>query len=156
MWGMGSSSWTALITSSIRAPAEEFDQIEPVLTGVLASYQKDPQWEQAELMRSQQVSMQMQQQSLARLRQVSQTLSQTTDIINSTYWARQASEDRISHNFSNALRGRTDVVDSQGTTFSVPNDSDQYWRSPDRTIIGTGWLVNPDPTWERLEPVGSR
>ena len=54
------------------------------------------------------------------------------------------------------MLGRTDVIDSSGTTYSVPNDFDQVWRDPQGNFIGTGWLVNPDPTWEKLEFVDRR
>ena len=151
---MNPTAWSALITSSMHAPAEEFDGVAPVLSGVLDSFQKNPEWEQAELMRSRQVSMQMQQQALARLQQISSTLSQTTDIITSGFWERQAVQDRVAHNMSNAIRGRTDVVDPQGTVYSVPNGHEQVWRDRQGNFIGTGMLNNPpDPTWVEMEHV---
>jgi len=156
IWSMGSGSWSAAITSSASGPAEQFDRIEPVLTGVLDSFQKDQRWEEAELARMQQASARLQQDTNARLRQISQTLHETTDIINSTFWQRQVVQDHVAHHWSNAMLGRTDVIDSSGTTYSVPNDFDQVWRDPQGNFIGTGWLVNPDPTWEKLEFVDRR
>ena len=153
---MGPGSWSAAITSSASGPAEQFDRIEPVLTGVLDSFQKDQRWEEAELARMQQASARLQQDTNARLRQISQTLHETTDIINSTFWQRQVVQDHVAHHWSNAMLGRTDVIDSSGTTYSVPNDFDQVWRDPQGNFIGTGWLVNPDPTWEKLEFVDRR
>ena len=152
---MNPTAWLAIITSSMHAPVEEFDSVAPVLAGILDSFQKNPQWDYAELMRSQQASMRMQQQSLARLRQISSTLSQTTDIITSAFWERQAAQDRVADAWSNAILGRTDVVDPQGTVYSVPNDYDQVWRDPQGSFFGTGSLVNPDPSWVKLEPVKS-
>ena len=76
----------------------------------------------------QQASARLQQDTNARLRQISQTLHETTDIINSTFWQRQVVQDRVAHHWSNAMLGRTDVIDSSGTTYSVPNDFDQVWR----------------------------
>jgi len=144
---MNPTAWSAIITSSMQAPAEEFDGVAPMLSGMLDSFQKNPQWESAELMRSKQVSMQMQQQALARLQQISSTLSQTTDIITSGFWERQAIQDRVAHTMSNAILGRMDVVD-QGTVYSVPNDYAMVWRDPQGNFIGTPLLLNPpDPSW---------
>ena len=52
---MNPTAWTAMITSSMQASVDEFETVAPLLTGVLDSYQKNPQWEYAELMRSRQV-----------------------------------------------------------------------------------------------------
>jgi hypothetical protein len=153
IWSMSMTptAWSATITSSMEAPAAEFDGIAPVLSGILDSFEKNPQWETAELMRSQRISMEFQQQALARLQQISKTLSETTDIITSGYWERQAMQDRAAHSWSNAILGRTDVVDQGGTVWSVPDDYAQVWSDGHGNFIGTGLLLNPpDPTWTSM------
>jgi len=153
---MNPTAWTAMITSSMQASIDEFETVAPLLTGVLDSYQKNPQWEYAELMRSRQVSMQMQQQAMARLQQISRTLSETTNIITSGFWERQGIQDHAMHQWSNGFLGRTDVVDSQGTVYSVPNDADLYWKDlQGGNILGTGVLFNATPNLERLQPLTS-
>ena len=100
--------------------------------------------------------MQMQQQAMARLQQISRTLSETTDIITSGFWERQGIQDHAMHQWSNGFLGRTDVVDSQGTVYSVPNDADLYWKDlQGGDILGTGVLFNATPNLERLQPLTS-
>ncbi len=153
MMGMG-SMWTGQMGNYYRAPITEFDAQEPILAGILDSYRVNPVWEQNELMRNQQAILWKQQDTLRRTREISQTLHETSDIITSGYWHRQEVYDQLSHNWSNVILGRQDVVDDSGTLYSVPSGYDQYWRDNMNNLHTGTWLANPDPTWHRLEPTG--
>jgi hypothetical protein len=149
---MGGGLWSAFISGVVRAPADRWAAWEPVLSGVAGSFQQDARWEAAELARSAQISMQMAMDSIRRTREISRTLSETSDIITGGYWERQQVHDRVMHDWSNAFRGREDVVDPSGTVYNVPAHFEQYWRDNQGNILGGGWGVQPDPTWTRLEP----
>jgi hypothetical protein len=153
--------WQADLPVVIRAPQDQFAQWEPVLIGVAESVKLDPQWEQAEFMRTQMQTMQMQQRSMqiqqdtfARQRDIANTLSQTSDIISQGYWERQAVMDHNAHRWSNAMLGYQDMVDSSGQVFQVQSGYDQYWRDNLNNIYAGNWLTNPDPNLHKLNPTG--
>lgn len=147
-------NWLAFLTGSYQAPEDEFDAVEPVLNGIRTSFRTNEMWRQREVARMNQMSMQLQQDTSNRLRQISQTLSQTTDIITSSYWERQKTYDHVFHQQANVTRGTTDVVDPwSNTVYNVPNSYDQYWKDSAGYIYGGSWNVQPDPTWQKLEPI---
>jgi hypothetical protein len=146
--------WAAQVPNFVRAPADQFERWEPVLLGVIDSLQIDQQWQQIQNQQVQARCRVMQQDTQRRLGEISHTLSETSDIITSGYWQRQAVHDRLSHTWSNTIMGTQDVVDPSGTVYNVPNGYDQYWRDNRGYVYGGGWLVNPDPTWHKLEPTG--
>ena len=142
--------WQADIAVIIRAPQDQFAQWEPILTEMAQSIRVDPQWEQAELMRTQmrtmvmqKQSMQMQQDTFARQRSIANTLSQTSDIIAQGYWERQAVLDHNAHRWSNAMLGYQDMADASGQVFQVQSGYDQYWRDNLNNIYVGNWLANP-------------
>ena len=150
----GGSQWTAFLSAFYRAPEDEFAALEPILAGASLAYQINPLWQQQELMRMNQLSASIQQDTFRRQREISRTLSQTSDIIMSGYYERQKTYDHISHQWSNAILGRTDVIDpSSKTVYSVPNDYDQYWRDNSGYFHGGSWLTRPDPSWQKLDPI---
>lgn len=154
MTGCMAGQWSALLNAYYRAPADEFAALEPILAGILSTYQVNPVWQQQELMRMNQLSAAIQQDAFRRQREISRTLSQTSDIIMSGYYERQKTYDHVSHQWSNAILGRTDVLDpSSSIVYSVPNDYDQYWRDNSGYFHGGSWLTRPDPSWQKLDPV---
>jgi hypothetical protein len=146
--------WAAQVPSFVRAPADQFGRWEPLLLGVIDSLQIDPQWQQIQNQQVQARSRILQQDTQRRLGEISHTLSETSDLITSGYWQRQAVHDRLSHMWSNTIIGTQDVVDPSGTVCNVPNGYEQYWRDNRGYVYGGDWLVNPDPTWHKLEPTG--
>jgi hypothetical protein len=156
MFSAGAGTWTAQMEVLWRAPAAQFERMEPVLAGVVDSITVNPQWEQAQMAANRAYIAAQQQDILARTRQISQTLSQTSDIITSGYRERQAVHDRLAHDWSNAMLGYQDMRDPQGNLYSVPAGADQYWRDNAGYVYGGGHLVNPDPTWHKLEPADPR
>ena len=90
-----------------------------------------------------------------RLGEISRTLQETSDIITQGYYQRQGAYARVFHNWVQALRARIDLVGQDGSVYNVPNlYAYQYWRTPNATVVGTGMLFSPDPTWEPLQPAG--
>ena len=150
----GGGIWMAFLDSYIRAPEDEFDALEPVLSGILDSAKSNPAWQQAQTMRNQAYIASQQQDIYNRTRQISQTLSETSNLISQGYWARSESQGRLSNAWSNAILGYQDMSDSSGTIYKVPSGYDQYWRDGLDNIYTGGWLTNPDPTWTRLDPTG--
>lgn len=145
--------WSAFVNSTISAPVEAWDLHEPVLAGILDSFEMNPSWQQAQDQANAAANNARMQDIYARQRQISQTLSETSDIISQGYWGRQAVYDQISHDRSNAMRGVQDVRDFSGQVFNVPAGHDQYWRDNLNNVFGGSWLAQPDPTWQRLEPL---
>lgn len=146
--------WMAFLDNYYRAPEIEFSSVEPVLQGILDSYQANPAWQQREFGRNQ-AYMAAQQQDIRRRQQdISRTLSETSDIINKGYWERQSIYDDLSHKWSNTILGTQDLTDHAGTVYNVPTGYDQYWKDDLGNIVGGGWLTNPDPGWTKLDPTG--
>jgi hypothetical protein len=167
--GEFSGQWIAELLAHYQAPEPDFDAVEPILAGVADSFQFNNDWVQRERaaamqtamivgamlqQQAQQQSLQIQQQMAQRRADITHTLHQTSDSIMSGWEERNRVHDHIMHQWSNATLGRTDVVDpSFGTVYSVPNDYDQYWRTNSGTFIGGSWGTQPDPSWQKLEPI---
>jgi hypothetical protein len=147
------SMWGATVNSTVWAPVAAWDEHEPVAAGILDSFEMNPAWQQSQDQANAAANNARMQDIYNRQRQISQTLSETSDIISQGYWGRQAVMDQISHDRSNAMRGVQDVRDSSGQVFNVPNGHDQYWRDSMNNVFGGSWLAQPDPTWQRLEPL---
>jgi hypothetical protein len=146
-------NWAAYLSSVYRAPENEYDELEPILTGILESVNYNPSWKQAEDAGNQGYLMASFQDRMSRLKQISQTVHETNEMFNQSYQQRQESDDRISHEWSNATRGVQDMTDQSGSLYSVPSGYDQYWRDGLDNLYVGNWLTNPDPTWTRLEPL---
>jgi hypothetical protein len=162
--GLQPGQWMAVRTSVYHAPQEEFASLDPVLFGVVQSYRINPVWRQNEDARMLQAQMafntmwqhqlQTQQQIRERQLNIHHTLQRTSDSIMDSWSYRQKVLDHTNHQWSNAILGRTDVVDpSYGTVYSVPNNYQQYWRDNSGYFHGGGWLTRPDPSWHKLEPI---
>ena len=157
-----SSIWTAMLIHSYRAPDNgEIDAWEPVLCGILDTVQVNPNWQNYE---QQRVAMEQQrvqnyianaQADMANRRaQISQTLSDTSNLITSSYWDRQASYDHISQQNSNAMMNVQNVASDSGDVYQVPNGFDQYWVDGLGNLMGGSWMAQPDINWKPLNPTG--
>ena len=150
----GQSMWNALIDVSYRAPEAEMETWEPVLTGCLSSFQVNPQWQARERGMIQGYINNAQADIRRRQAQISQTLSETSDIISSSYWNQQATYDRISEMRSNAILDVQNVAAPSGDVYKVPNGYDQYWIDGLGNMYGGSWLTQPDINWQPLNPTG--
>ncbi len=153
-WGMGNSSWVAFFDIYWRAPEAEFTAWEPILTGIHESYKLSPAWKAGEQQLARNYIANSQADSARRMRQISQTLSETSDIITSGYWERQATYDRISEMRSNTMLEVHNVVSDSGDLYKVPNGYDQYWSDGLGNLYGGSWLSQPDLNWKPLTPTG--
>jgi hypothetical protein len=145
--------WSAYLSSVYRAPENEYAELQPILVGILDSLTINPSWKQAQDSRTQSYLIASHQDQMNRLKQISQTVHETNEMFNQSYQRRQESDDRISHEWSNATLGVQDMADQSGSLYTVPSGYDQYWRDGLDNLYVGDWLTNPDPTWTRLEPV---
>lgn len=164
LMGLSPGQWIAARSSIYQAPEAEFASLDPVLFGVVQSFRTNPAWRRNEDARNAQAQMNFnmmyqqqlrtQQQIMERQRNIHHTLQQTSNSIMESWTYRQKVLDHTNHQWSNAILGRTDVVDpAYGTVYSVPNNYQQYWRDNSGYFHGGGWLTRPDPSWHKLEPI---
>jgi hypothetical protein len=146
-------AWSAYLTNVYRAPDAEFDQLRPVLAGILDSIVYNPSWQQAQEASKQAYLRASFQDRMSRLGQISQTIHEMNDMVGQSYQNRQASEERLRHEWSNATLGVQDMADPSGSIYTVPGGYDQYWRDGLDNLYVGDWLTNPDPTWTPLEAV---
>ncbi len=146
--------WTGGLDIYYRAPEAEFATWEPVLQGILDSFQINPAWKQGEQRLAQNFIANSQQDIMRRTSQISQTLQETSDLITKGYWDRQATYDRLSEMRSNATLGVQNVVSSSGDVYKVPYGYDQYWADGLGNLYGGSWSAQPDINWTPLEPTG--
>ena len=152
VFGLGGTAWTALFDIYYRAPEADFWAWEPILTGIHETYKVNPSWKMGEQRLAQNYIANSQQDIARRTRQISQTLSETSDILTSGYWNRQASYDRISEMRSNVTLGVQNVASESGDVYKVPNGFDQYWGDGLGNLYGGSWLSQPDIGWKPLTP----
>jgi hypothetical protein len=162
--GLSPGQWIAVRSSVVQAPEAEFAALDPVLFGVVQSYRTNPVWRRNEDARNAQAQMMFNsmyqqqlrthQQMMERQRNIHHTLQQTSNSIMDSWSYRQKVLDHTNHQFSNAILGRTDVIDpAYGTVYSVPNNYQQYWRDNSGYFHGGSWLARPDPSWHKLDPI---
>lgn len=149
-----SPMWMAILDVYYRAPDAEFAVWEPVLSGIINSMKVNPAWKAGEQRLAQNYIANSQADIQRRTRQISQTLSETSDIISSGYWERQAVYDTISEKRSNAMLGVQNVASESGEEFKVPYGYDQYWQDGLGNLYGGSWLSQPDIDWKPLTPTG--
>ena len=148
----GSGSWFGSVDGAVSTPADRWDEWWPILGGSLGSLEENPAWRGTQDAQMNAFLLQQQQERSARLQDISRTLSATSDVIVQGYNQRQKVYDRISHDRSNAILGRQDMVDGSGHIWNVPTGHEQYWKDGYNQIHGGGLLDRPDPRWERLDP----
>ncbi len=150
----GAALWNVFNDIDYRAPEAEFAAWEPILSGILGDLNINPQWKLGEQQLSQNFIANSQADIARRTQQISQTLSETSDLISSSYWNRQASYDRISEQRSNVMLGYQNMTTDSGTEYKLPTGFDRYWVDGLGNFYGGSWLTQPDVTWKPLEPTG--
>ena len=107
--------------------------------------------EQASLQNAMNYAMQSQQINMQRQAQISQTLSQTSDLIMQGYNNRMASQDRISNNWSQAIRGVDSYVTTDGRTVEHSVVSDHVYQAPNGNTIGVSGQLDEVPVdWTEI------
>lgn len=143
--------WTAEEPQLLQAPEAEFARLLPLLEGVAESVRANHEWNAREEARVQGYVAASQADRSRRLGEISRTLAETSDLVTGGYWERQRITEHLSHDWSNAIRGYEDRVSSSGEIFNVPSGYDRVFRDNQGTFYGSGWLVDPDPTWQELK-----
>jgi hypothetical protein len=112
------------------------------LQRLAASWRIDPQWEAR------------QQQTTAQVAAITRKAdNEIAGLIDSTYADKQAVDDEVSRNWSNATLGETDVRDpGTGQEYKVESGSNFYWREVGAdTVTGTQADTPPDVDFTPLE-----
>ncbi len=106
-----------------------------VLKHLIASWRTDPQWQAR------------QQRTTAQVSEINrQADEEISGLIKSSYESKQAIDDEVYRNWSNATLGQTDVRDpGTGTEYRVQSGHNFYWRELDSdTVTGTDTDAPPD------------
>ena len=130
------------------------------------TWKQDPSLDQ----RLEQIHYQVHQQELAQLqgvtnyalqsqminaqkqREISRTLSETSDLVMQGYQNRMASQDRISKNWSEAIRGVNSYSTTDGRTVEHSVTSDHVYQTPYGDTVGvSGTLPEVPADWTELQ-----
>ena len=103
------------------------------------------QSEQASLRNAMNYALQSQAMNMQRQAQISQTLSETSNIIMQGYNNRMASQDRISNNWSQAIRGVDSYVTTDGRTVEHSVVSDHVYQNQYGDTIGVSGQLDEVP-----------
>lgn len=142
--------WSAQEPQLLQAPEADWPHLLPVMEGVAESVRPNPEWRAREEARVQGHVAASQADQRRRLGEISRTLAETSDIVTNGYWERQKITEHLMPDWSNAILGYEDRVSATGEIFNVPTGYDRVFRDPQGNFYGTGWLVDPDPTWQEL------
>jgi hypothetical protein len=136
----GIGIWTIGLTH-YWAPASEIDKVEQIATAMDQSFKLDPTWAKNE-----------QAQVAKRSGIISKNGQEISDIINSTFEYRSASQDKLADKWSDAILGVQDVYDpSTGENYTVPNTSKYYWTDGLNSVVGTDTHDSPGNYWDWQE-----
>ncbi len=150
-----------LFGAKMNAPAEQFEEIEPILQGIADSIKVDPRLTRAEQMRgkqaltqAQQRFFQSQQDYLAALNNAQHVQMDIAQDMVQGQLQRNAEFDRVNYAVGNAIRGTQDMYDPwTGQVYNVDIGAYQYWGDGSRAYGGSFW-DSPKLSWHKLEPTG--
>lgn len=158
----GMALWGPDNLYSFRAEAGTLEASEPLLQAMASSVRITPQWFNI-LSQVQQMWVNNQMQAIRNAGRISRIISQThneiSDMIMQAYENRQASQDRISREFSESIRGvETYRNPYQTAPVELPSGYDQAWVSAGGEYIlsnDTGFDPNRHDTveWQRMNAV---
>ncbi|MDZ4835523.1 MAG: hypothetical protein SGJ27_17245 [Candidatus Melainabacteria bacterium] len=149
--------WVTLIAGEI-SPADRDAAGLSVIQHMLKTFKMDPGWQArsdrntATVSRNYQAAAALNQQAIMSRYRAQQAAS---DSITSSYWSRQASQDRAANNFSNYLRGGSSGSSSSS---SSPNNFSNYIRGVENVedpSTGTKYQVEYGPQYHYIDPTGS-
>ena len=157
----GLGNWMVLFGAKMNAPAEQFEEIEPILQGIADSIKVDPRLTRAEQMRgkqaltqAQQRFFQSQQDYLAALNNAQHVQMDIAQDMVQGQLQRNAEFDRVNYAVGNAIRGTQDMYDPwTGQVYNVDIGAYQYWGDGSRAYGGSFW-DSPKLSWHKLEPTG--
>ena len=96
------------------------------------------------------------QRSMHRLSDVSRTLSETSDMVYAGYESRSAAMDRMSDNWSEAMRGVDSYTTPGGGSVELPSGYEHAWTNGlGEFVVTDSSFLNPNDfssgSWERLQ-----
>lgn len=94
-------------------------------------------------------AMQRQRNAMAAQQQLSRTLNETTNIVNSGYWERQATYDRVYNNVSEGIRGVNSYTDTYGRKVEADVRYDHVYQNGSDYVASDNNL-NLGPDWVEL------
>lgn len=169
----GTPYWVGGLNAFYQAPPERMGSVEPVLRGILESYEISPQWQQLQR-QIQQGQFQQSQQQMQQWAQLQHNLheqrmhdiraqgahntamhearQQTADMQFQGFQDRMRSMDQTQHDSMNALRERSDYVDrGSGEVYNLPVGQERLWADRQGHVAATDWGTRLPPDWHELE-----
>lgn len=131
LWGVNEMiNWSADYLYAIRARQGQLDSLADLFATIWKSVQINPQWMAL-------LNQNIQQNTAANIqhirnigalsRHISQVGNEISDMINQSYWERQAVYDRVSERWSQAMRGVDAYQDLGGAQVELPTGYQQAW-----------------------------
>ena len=160
MGGMQHIFWMADYLFSFRALAGHLDRISDVFTSMVRSFRLNPDWYNRYSQMSQGM-IQNQMQQIHQVGQISRMISRTSDqisdMVTASYNERQRTMDRLSNQFSQAVRGVDEYRDPlDGQNVELPGGYRQAWSNGlGEYIVTDDATFNPNVgstmNWEPME-----
>jgi hypothetical protein len=146
---MGAGIWNVHLLYGYLAQPEQEQTARAYLDRMVKSSHVSPQWSASQQQlstQSSQVARQHQQWMGQQQQKAYQTMQETSDIINQSYWDRQRSQDERNRHFGNYIMDQTDVRDERtGEEWRVSSGSNYYWRKTGTdVVVGTNTYQRPD------------
>ncbi len=128
--------WQVPVLQGFVAYPEKAVEVAEALSHMTRTFAMNPQWSAREMRTS-----------MAIAEQQAKTSSEMMDMLDKSYWRREAIKDDIQRKTVNTIRSETDLVDPEtGEVYKAPIGSNHYWRQPhSNTIVGTETADIPSP-----------
>lgn len=147
LWGVNEMiNWSADYLYAIRARQGQLDGLADLFATIWKSVQINPQWMAM-------LNQNIQQNTAANIRHIqnigalsrhiSQVSNEIGDMISQSYWERQAVYDRVSEQWSQAMRGVDAYQDIGGNQVELPTGYQQAWGNP----LGE-YILSNDPFFD--------
>ena len=156
--GKVSSDWWRALDLMLVAPESANSDLNGIFTQFVTHLAYGPQYDalqDAERQNLQQIQMQgamtRQQIAIRSSQQVSRTLSQTSDIVNSTIADHSARMNTMIDHSTDGIRGVETYTDSSGQRYEADVKYDHIYRSGDTFVGSTDGSLDLGPMWEELK-----
>ncbi|MCW5982342.1 MAG: hypothetical protein KIT09_29925 [Bryobacteraceae bacterium] len=128
--------WQAPVLQGFIADPEKAADAAEALSHMTRTFTMNPEWSAREMRTG-----------MAIAQQQAKTNSDMMDMLDKSYWRREAIKDDIQRKTINAIRSETDLVDPEtGEVYKAAIGGNYYWRQPhSNTIIGTETAEAPSP-----------
>lgn len=135
--GMMGEHWFCTLGPALRAPAELYDDLLPVLAGIALSFRADQAWDRHEAGR---ILTRMAQEAAAAEAHRANLIKETQDYVHRVEREIQASHAatnaEINRGAYNLIAGKEDVTDGAGYAWKVESGYDTYWEK-DGVLVGS-------------------